>query len=129
MIDRIADNGNLGTQLKEAEKLADSQPPTTPKKLEMSNLLVKGDCNTKTLHQIEEMNQRLSIAREWVSLGYVRRIQLLKNHFRVEGDESDGDFLVNNGRCKCHAARSRSSAIKGWCDHRIAVELFKREFM
>ncbi len=128
MIDRTASNGNLGIQLKEVEKLADGQLSTTPKKLEKSNLLVTVDRNRKTLHQIEEMHQRLSIAREWVALGYVHRIQLLKNQFRVEGDES-GDFLVNNGRCECHAARSRSSAIKGWCDHRIAVELFKREFM
>ena len=128
MIDRTADNGNLGTQLKDAEKMADSQPPATPKKPEKSNLLMKVDRNTKTLRQIEEMHQRLSIAREGVGMGSVHRIQLLKTHFSVEGDES-GDFLVNNGRCECHAARSRSSAIKGWCDHRIAVELFKREFM
>ena len=126
MIDRTADNGNLETQLKEAKKLSDRQLPTAPKKTEKSNPLAKVDRNTQTLRQIEEMHQRLSIARKWVGLGYVHRIQLLKNQFRVEGDES-GDFLVNNGRCECHAARSRSAAIKGWCDHRIAVELFKRE--
>ena len=127
MIDPTADNGNLGTQLKDAEKMADGQLPATPKKPEKSNLLLKVDRNAKTLRQIEEMHQRLSIARERVGMGSVHRIRLLKNHFRVEGDENR-DFLVDNGRCKCDAARSRSSAIKGWCDHRIAVEIFKREF-
>ena len=128
MIDRTADNGNLGTQLTEAEEFSDGPLPTTPKKLGKSNPLMQLDRNTKTILEIEEMHHRLSIAREWVGLGYVHRIQLLNNQFRVAGDES-GDFLVNNGRCECHAARIRSSAIKGWCDHRIAVELFKREFM
>ena len=82
----------------------------------------------KKLLQIEEIYQRLVKARELVANGSVHRIQLVKNHYTVDSDgDSVGDFLVDNGRCRCDGAQSRSSAIKGWCEHRTAVEIFKRD--
>ena len=82
------------------------------------------DNDMKRLLQIEEIHQRLVKARELVANGSVHRIQLVKNHYTVDGDDG-GKFLVDNGRCRCDGAQSRSSAIRGWCEHRTAVEIFK----
>ena len=85
----------------------------------------KNEGNLKTLLQIEDIHQRLDRANESVASGGVHRIQMMKDYYTVAGDEN-GDFLVNK-HCICAAARSRSSAVKGWCEHRMAVELFKRD--
>ena len=118
---RTRTNGNATTQKGDAE-----QPTSTAKKWDKRKLIEKLDNNTKNLLRIEEMHQRLVTARELVENGSVHLIQLVRNHYTVDGDEN-GDFLVNNGRCNCEGARSRFSAIKGWCEHRIAVEIFKRD--
>ncbi len=101
--------------------------PSSPKTngWERTKLIEKLDNDMKTLLQIEEIHQRLVKARELAGNGSVHRIQLVKNHYTVDGD-GVGDFLVENGRCRCDGARSSSSAIRGWCEHRTAVEIFKR---
>ena len=109
-----------------AEQGAADQSTSTPKKWGKAKLMEKLDDDTKSLLRIEEMHQRLVKAREFVEKGAVHRIKLVKNHYTVAGDKS-GDFLVNNGRCNCDSARSRFSAVKGWCQHRMAVEIFKRD--
>lgn len=123
---RTRTNGNGAEHEESAEQPVAAQTTSSPNKWDKTKLMEKLDNNTKSLLRIEEMHKRLVKAREFVENGAVHRIQLVKNHYTVDGDKS-GDFLVNNGRCNCEGARSRFSAIKGWCEHRIAVEIYKRD--
>ena len=109
-----------------AEQPEADQATSTQEKWGKTKLREVLDNNSKSLLRIEEMHQRLVKAREFVESGAVHRIQLVKNRYTVDGDKS-GDFLVSNGRCNCEGARSRFSAIKGWCEHRISAEIFKRD--
>ena len=84
----------------------------------------KHERNLKILLQIEDIHRRLDRADESVASGGVHRIQIMEDQYTVAGDEN-GDFLVN-GECTCAAARGGTLAVKGWCEHRMAVELFKR---
>ena len=123
---RTRTNGHGDPNDEDAEQPVADQPTTPAKKWDKTKLMEKLDKNTKSLLRIEEMYQRLVKAREYVEKGSVHRIKLVRNHYTVDGDQS-GDYLVNNGRCNCDGAQSRFSAIKGWCEHRIAVEIFKRD--
>ena len=125
MVIGTPEHGNAAMQQEADSKTAD-QPAATGKMWDKRKLLEKLDKNTKTLLQIEEMHQRLVKAREFVENGSVQRVRLVRNHYVVD-DNKNGVFLVNNDRCDCDGALSRFSAIKGWCEHRTATELFKRD--
>ena len=70
--------------------------------------------------QIEALAERLEKAREIV--GQVSPVLGLDGHHVVAG--SDGHYLVN-GHCTCPDARYRKDLHKGWCKHRIAVEVYR----
>ncbi len=118
-------NGNSTVNQEAPEESVD---PASPKAeaWDRRKLIDQLDNDMKKLLQIEEVHERLVKAREFVANGSVHRIQIVKNNYTVDGDKV-GDFLVENGRCRCEGAKSRSSAIKGWCEHRTAVEIFKRD--
>ena len=123
---RTRENGSSPAQHEaHIEAVFDPSSPKT-KVWDRTKLIDQLDNGMKKLFQIEEIHQRLVKARQFVANGSVHRIQLVKNKYTVDGDDV-GDFLVENGRCKCDGAQSRSSAIKGWCEHRTAVEIFKRD--
>ena len=121
----IPKNGNITAQ-HEAHDGSVLNPSPKTNGWGKRKLIDKLDNDLKTLLQMEEIHQRLVTARDLVANGSVHRIQLMKNHYTVAGDDM-GDFLVDRGRCICDSAQSRSSAIKGWCEHRTAVEIFKRD--
>ena len=76
------------------------------------------------VQQIEALTQRLEKARQLVAEGKVHPVLNLENHFAVESSKGDGMYLVN-GHCNCPDAEQRSDLTKGFCKHRLAVEIFK----
>ena len=123
---RTPDNGSSPAQHEALDEAVFD--PASPKinGWERRKLIDQLDNDMKKLLQIEEIHQRLVKARELVANGSVHRIKLVKDNYTVDGDDV-GDFLVDSGRCRCDGAQSRYSAIKGWCEHRTAVEIFKRD--
>jgi len=74
--------------------------------------------------QIESLYKRLEKAREIVAGGKVHPVLNLDNHYAVESSKGDGFYLVN-GVCSCPDAQEREDIHKGWCKHKLAVEIFK----
>jgi hypothetical protein len=77
---------------------------------------------TSPVKQIEALNQRLEKARQIVAEGKVHPIVGMENHFTVEGGK--GFYLVN-GHCSCPDAKNREGLHRGFCKHKLAVELYK----
>ena len=72
--------------------------------------------------QIEQLSQRLEKARQIVAEGKVNPIIGMDNHYTVEG--CNGFYLVNDS-CSCPDAEYRSELNKGFCKHKLAVELYR----
>lgn len=78
------------------------------------------------VRQIEALYKRLEKARELVASGKVHRIIGMDGHYAVESSKGDGFYLVN-GTCGCSDAGHRSDTHKGWCKHKLAVELYREQ--
>lgn len=76
------------------------------------------------IKQIEELNKRLEKAREIVAAGKVYPVLGMEDHFAVEASDGKGFYLVN-GTCTCPDAQNRTDIHKGWCKHKLSVELYK----
>jgi predicted nucleic acid-binding Zn finger protein len=74
------------------------------------------------VQQIEALAARLEKARQLVADGKVHPITGMDDHYIVQG--SAGYYLVN-AVCACQDAQHRSEIHKGWCKHKLAVEIFK----
>jgi hypothetical protein len=72
--------------------------------------------------QIKALHHRLLKGEELVANGKVSPVVNMPDHYVVEGNA--GFYLVN-GSCCCEDATNRQELIRGYCKHRLAVELFK----
>ena len=78
---------------------------------------------------IEAINDRLGKARALMARGAVHHVVDESDHFEdywaVEGDPARGRvYEVTPNTCSCPDARG--AAPRGWCKHRLAVELWKQ---
>lgn len=76
------------------------------------------------IQQIRELNKRLAKAEEIVAQDKVHKILGKEGHYAVQNSEGTGFYLVN-GECSCQDAQNRKELHKGWCKHKLAIELYK----
>ena len=74
---------------------------------------------------IEGMAQRLEKAKKLAEEGKVRRVEGDESWI-VENEGGDKFYLVKDSACTCQDFNLRRNLHKGWCKHRLAVALFKR---
>jgi hypothetical protein len=72
---------------------------------------------------IEALHQRLEKARQLVADGKVQPIIGHDKHYVVQA--SRGGVYVVNSECPCPDAQQRTDVHRGWCKHKLAVELVK----
>jgi|GEM_PF-1786225 len=75
------------------------------------------------VQQIESLYQRLEKARQLVANGKVHPVIGQEAHHVVQA--SKGGFYLVNGTCTCPDAQQRDDVHKGWCKHKLAVEVLK----
>ena len=73
---------------------------------------------------IEEMGKRLERAKQLARGGKVRKVEGAEA-WVVENGDGSKLYLVQNGSCTCQDFQQRKELHKGWCKHRLAVELMK----
>lgn len=73
---------------------------------------------------IEAMSQRLEKARALVRDGKVRKVEG-EDSWVVENEEGKF-YLVQNSTCTCQDFQQRKDLHKGWCKHRLAIALTKK---
>ena len=78
------------------------------------------------IRQIELLSERLERARQLVSDGKVHTVLNQDGHYCVESS-TPGAFWLVNGECGCPDAVERTDIHRGFCKHRLAVELFKEQ--
>lgn len=76
------------------------------------------------IEQIQALNRRLEKAQQLFDAGKVHTVLNLDDHYAVESSTA-GAFWLVNGSCGCPDAQQRSDIHRGWCKHKLAVELFK----
>lgn len=79
-----------------------------------------------TIEQIEGLSKRLDKARQIVSDAMVFPVVGMSEHYVVQASDGNSFYLISD-TCTCPDANERSELHKGWCKHRLAVELFKKE--
>lgn len=79
---------------------------------------------SRAISQIEALSKRLEKARDIVARGAIRPIIGKPGHYAVDASDGRGFYLVN-GECTCEDARRSADLTRGWCKHRLAVELHK----
>ena len=77
------------------------------------------------VQQIESLYKRLEKAREIATQGKVHPIIGKEGHFVVQS--STGGFYLVNDTCGCPDATNRADTHKGWCKHKLAVEIYKEQ--
>jgi predicted nucleic acid-binding Zn finger protein len=95
----------------------------------MNTSTLKGDEMTTTspIKQIEGLTSRLAKAREIVSTHRVLRAAGMASAgiYMVFGDTGRVPYVVTPTSCTCPDAAYRTFEHKGWCKHRLAVEIVK----
>ena len=79
---------------------------------------------TNHAHQIENVNTRLQSAKKIAKKGKVFPVYNKEDHFVVRTDDGKGFYIVNAEGC-CDKDQQRRDLLQGYCEHRLAVELFK----
>ena len=79
---------------------------------------------TNHAHQIENVNTRLESAKKIAKKGKVFPVYNKEDHFVVRTDDGKGFYIVNAEGC-CNKDLQRRDLLQGYCEHRLAVELFK----
>ena len=80
---------------------------------------------TNIIVSITALSARLERAEQLMSEGKVHPCRDMENVFYVESSSKNGGFYSVNGKCDCPDAQQREEITKGWCKHRLAVELYK----
>ena len=75
------------------------------------------------IQQIETMNTRLEKARAVVAAGRVFPGLNRKDHYVVFAPQENGFYIVNAEGC-CTDGQRRVDLLGGYCEHRLAVDLF-----
>ena len=74
--------------------------------------------------QIETLNTRLENAREILAADRVFPGLNKQGHYVVFAPQENGFYIVNNDGC-CRDEQRRIELLEGYCEHRLAVDLFK----
>jgi predicted nucleic acid-binding Zn finger protein len=74
----------------------------------------------------QALNVRLDRAQEFIDQGRVHPVANMPDHFVVEGDSQ---WYVVNGECCCEDYKYRQPLHGGYCKHRLAVVLYKKQVM
>ena len=79
---------------------------------------------TNHAHQIENVNTRLEKAKKIAKNKKVFPVYNKEDHFVVRTDDGKGFYIVSPEGC-CDKDQQRRDLLQGYCEHRLAVELFK----
>jgi hypothetical protein len=74
----------------------------------------------------QALTVRLDRAQEFIDQGRVHPVANMPDHFIVEGDSL---WYVVNGECCCEDFKYRQPLHQGWCKHRLAVALYKKQVL
>jgi hypothetical protein len=74
----------------------------------------------------QALNVRLDRAQEFIDQGRIHPVANMPDHYVVEGENT---WYVVNGECCCEDYKYRQPLHQGWCKHRLAVALYKRQVM
>ena len=74
----------------------------------------------------QALEVRLDRAQEFIDQGRVHPVVNMDDHYIVEGESQ---WFVVNGACCCEDFKYRQPLHNGWCKHRLAVALYKKQVM
>jgi predicted nucleic acid-binding Zn finger protein len=74
----------------------------------------------------QALEVRLARAQEFIDEGRVHPVANMPDHYVVEGENQ---WYVVNGECCCEDFKYRQPLHNGWCKHRLAVALYKKQVM
>jgi predicted nucleic acid-binding Zn finger protein len=74
----------------------------------------------------QALSVRLDRAQEFVDEGRVHPVANMSDYYVVEGENA---WYVVNGECCCEDFKYRQPLHQGWCEHRIAVALYKKQVL
>ena len=77
-----------------------------------------------TVHQIENLNTRLEKAKQIAKKRKIFPVYNKEDHFVVRTIDGKGFYIVNSEEC-CNKDHQQMDLLQGYCEHRLAVELFK----
>ena len=75
-------------------------------------------------HQIENVNTRLEKARQIAKKRKIFPVYNREDHYVVRTDDGKGFYIVN-AEGYCNKDQQQMDLLQGYCEHRLAVELFK----
>ena len=78
------------------------------------------------VHQIENLATRLEKARQIAKKRKIFPVYNKEDHFVVRTDDGKGFYIVNAEGC-CKRDHQQVDLLQGYCEHRLAVELFKED--
>jgi len=82
------------------------------------------DNNVSHIHQIETLNTRLENARKILAADRVFPGLNKQGHYVVYAPHENGFYIVNAEGC-CPDEQRHIDLLEGYCEHRLAVDLFK----
>jgi len=74
--------------------------------------------------RIENVNTRLEKAKQIAKKRKVFPVYNKEDHFVVRTDDGKGFYIVNAEGC-CNKDHQQMDLLEGYCEHRLAVELYK----
>ena len=78
------------------------------------------------VHQVENLNTRLEKAKQIAKKRKIFPVYNKDEHFVVRTDDGKGFYIVNAEGC-CNRDHQQVDLLQGYCEHRLAVELFKED--
>jgi len=78
------------------------------------------------VHQIENLTTRLEKARQIAKKRKIFPVYNKEEHYVVRTDDGKGFYIVNAEGC-CNRDHQQVDLLQGYCEHRLAVELFKED--
>ncbi len=88
------------------------------------NEKASSDNNVSPIHQIETLSTRLENARKILVANRVFPGLNKPGHYVVFAPQENGFFIVNAEGC-CPDEQRHIDLLEGYCEHRLAVDLFK----
>jgi predicted nucleic acid-binding Zn finger protein len=74
----------------------------------------------------QALEVRLDRAQEFIDEGRVHPVANMPDHYVVEGENA---WFVVNGECCCEDFQYRQPLHGGYCKHRLAVALYRKQVM
>jgi hypothetical protein len=76
------------------------------------------------VHQIENLNSRLEKARQIAKKRRIFPVYNKEDHYVVRTGDGKGFYIVDPEGC-CHKNQQQMDLLQGYCEHRLAVDLYK----